>query len=296
MNIHKTIDRLSVKMGNLYGENLRFFRDGIESEPLREITRKLEIDFVPPTTEGEYHYSVSYKSWKGTARCTLLNWAGKNKPCLIFHHGSGETNYSDRIMKILSKPICSQINLIAVSIPCNRTMKKYLNGIAKLERFCALLGSSVRVFESINNWLLNMNTGKVVASGISLGGWVTTLHFSLYNSMDEYRPIFAGAALDHLFTDSVYGSLCSAAARENPSILNEVLNFEGDFNARDAGSVFPLLSRYDQYIDFDRQKKIYSEKNLNIIEKGHVTGSMDMKALREHLLDGLGMLYKTRSR
>jgi len=48
-------------------------------------------------------------------------------------------------------------------------------------------------------------------------------------------------------------------------------------------TVFPLLSRYDQFIQYERQKGIYLPENITVLEKGHITGSMDFKALREHI-------------
>ena len=289
MNIHKSIDNLSIKIGGLYGERFRFFRDGIETEPIESITRNLEMDFTPPTENGEYHIPIRYKSFEGTARYSLLNWAGVNRPCLIFHHGSGETNYTGRILKILPKTINQEINLIAVSIPCNQDMKEYLYGIGSVERFCTLMASSVRIFEALNDWLKKIEAGKVIASGISLGGWITNLHYSLYNSIDEYRPIFAGAALDHLFTATVYRQMTSKAARGNPAIIKKALNFEEAFTDRDSNNIFPLLARYDQYIDFNRQRNIYPERQLKIIEKGHITGTMTFNALKNHLIEGLGI-------
>ena len=37
MNIHSGIDALSIKMGSLYGDKVKFFREGIDSEPLTEM-------------------------------------------------------------------------------------------------------------------------------------------------------------------------------------------------------------------------------------------------------------------
>lgn len=184
-------------------------------------------------------------------------------------------------------PIRSRINLIAVSVPFNLSLSEYLYGIGHLERFVFLLASSVQVTECLGDWLRAQGTGRIVVSGISLGGWVTNLHYSLYGCLDEYRPLFAGAALDHLFTDTVYRKLTSREARDNPKVLRQALNFETAFQSRDSQSVFPLLARHDQYALFERQRRIYADAQLSVLEKGHITGSMDTRSLREHLLRGL---------
>ncbi len=249
----------------------------------------MRMEFTPPKTEGEYQVPIRYGSYEGEARYSLLHWAGAGNPSLIYHHGSGETKYTARIQRILPKSVISGINLVAISIPWNRSMKEYLYGIGSLERFCMLMASSVRLFESTSNWLCTQGSGKIVASGISLGGWITNLHSSIYASMDEYRPIFAGAALDHLFTDTIYRNMTSVEARENANVLKDVLNFEPAFETGNPSTVFPLLARYDQYIHYGRQKGIYHENQVSTLDKGHITGTMDMRALRKHLINGLGI-------
>ena len=287
MNRHITMDRLSIGTGTLYGDKIRFFREGLDSESLLDITRDLVMEFTGPTEEGEYHIPVRFRSEEGIARYSLLNWAGGTQPALSVDHGGGETNYTARLRKILSGPIRSRINILAVSIPHNRNMKEYIHGIGSLGRFAFLLASSARLIESLGLWLREQGTGKIVASGISLGGWITNLHFSLYSSLDEYRPIFAGAAVEHLFTDTVYRKMASPEAQGSPEILRKVLNFEAPFQARDRQKVFPLMARYDQFIELERQSRIYLPEQITVLDKGHITGAMDVKSLKEHLLRGL---------
>jgi hypothetical protein len=244
------------------------------------------MEFTGPTEEGEYHVPVRYRSEEGIARYSLLNWAGGDKPSLIFHHGSGENKYTARLRKILPRTVQSGMNILAVSVPYNRNMKEYLHAIGSLERFAFLLASSVRLFESLGLWLREQGKGTITASGISLGGWITNLHFSIYDSLDEYRPIFAGAAVEHLFTNTVYRKMATPEARKNPEVLRKVLNFEDLFLSRDRRKVFPLMARYDQFIRLERQSRIYLPDQITIIDKGHITGAMDVKSLREHLLKG----------
>lgn len=286
MNKHVSIDNLSVKLGSFYGEKFRFFRDGLDSEKLTKIPEAVDLDFTGPVREGEYHIPVRYGRLEAVSRYSLLNWAGDKAPTLIFHHGSGETNYVSRIKKIFPKSRCGNLNILALSIPWNLNLREYLYGIGSLNRFSFLLASSARLTESLIGWLRQEGAGAVVVSGISLGGWVTNLHHALYNSADEYRPIFAGAALDHLFNETVYQTMVALPFREEKTKISEILNFEKLFSTRDSGNVYPLLARYDQYIRFERQAGIYRSENLNVLDKGHVTGAMDIKALRSHLLGG----------
>lgn len=287
MSFHSAIDNLSTGIGSLYGDKVRFFREGIRSISPAEMTAALEMDFTPSSGEGEYRVPVRFGAIEGAARYSVIHWTGGGKPTIIYHHGSGETKYDARIRQILPEQVRDGFNLIALSIPFNSSMKEYLHGIGSLERFVFLLSSSVRLAEHLGAWLREQGDGKTLLSGISLGGWITNLHFGIYGTMDEYRPTFAGAALDHLFNSTVYRGMISAEAREHPRVLEEALNFEELFRKKSPEKLFPLLARHDQYIRFERQKDIYLEKQVSVLEKGHITGALDTKALREHLLRGL---------
>ena len=65
-----------------------------------------------------------------------------------------------------------------------------------------LLSVSVKLIEALVQYLKSEGNGKIMVLGISLGGWVTNLHRSFYNSADIYVPIFAGAALGEVFVTS----------------------------------------------------------------------------------------------
>jgi hypothetical protein len=249
---------------------------------------------------------------------TVLQWAGPAAPTLIFHHGSGDVPYHHRLRTILGLPkkgsvaigsvvkgsggrdasgLAPRINLIATSSPYNHTKRDYYRAIRDLERFTILLAGSVALVEQLVVSLRNgaalataaagrqARLPKIVVAGISLGGWVTNLHHAHHDSADEYRPIFAGAALDRLFTESAYQRLTAARALRQPQRLREVLNFEAAFGARSNANVHALLARHDRYIELHRQGHIYRDEQLRVLDKGHITGAADNAALKAFLLE-----------
>lgn len=176
-------------------------------------------------------------------------------------------------------------NLIAIRAPFhNASLKEYQKKINHLFNFVGMLSVSVKLVEAIISTLKDQGAEKVLVSGISLGGWVTNLHRSYYNSADVYVPLLAGAALDHLFTDSVYRKMGGKIARENPEKIRAILNFEEDFQKVKDDNVFPLLGRYDQYIQYERQKKSFTTDNIKVLETGHVTSLLASTDLRQHIL------------
>ena len=146
-----------------------------------------------------------------------------------------------------------------------------------------MLSVSVKLVEAIINFLKEKELGPAIVSGISLGGWVTNLHRAYYNSAEAYVPLLAGAALDHLFTDSAYRKMCGQIVQENPEGIREVLNFEKEFNMIDKDNVFPLLGLYDQYIQYERQRKSFRTAKIKVLKTGHITSLLATKELRQHI-------------
>ena len=187
-----------------------------------------------------------------------------------------------------------------MSVPFNANIKEYLYGVGSLERFAFMLASSVRLTEGLVHYLDSLGVERCVCAGISLGGWITNLHHCFYDSCSEYRPIFAGAAPDHLFTETVYRKLLAGGAEtaggaEVPETVDTpdtavkirgAINFEEEFAGRDNKNVFPCMARYDQYIRFERQAQIYRPENIRILDRGHTTGAASHGQLALHLFEG----------
>ena len=151
----------------------------------------------------------------------------------------------------------------------------------------AMLSVSVKLIEQLVSYSREKGTSCVVISGISLGGWVTNLHHTYFNSADYYKPLMAGAGLAEVFLNSVYEKLAAPLAKENPEQVRKILNFDDDFAKKDNSNVFPLLGRYDQIIRFERQKQCYNERLITVLEKGHITGALTYGKLRQHILENL---------
>lgn len=287
MNVHAWLDTAALAAGSLYGDSVKFFREGVKSDSLYQIARRTTAEFSGGTICGQYHVPVHYFTLEGTSRFSLISYEDPKDPLLIFCHGSGEHEYTSRIKRILPEAERRGFNLAAISIPYNRNLKEYLHGIGSLERFSFLIASSVATAEQVRSFYQSKGASRVILSGISLGGWVTNLHAALHGTMDEYRPICAGAALDDLFTSSEYRKMAARNVKGQEVRLHEVLNFEREFSDCDRTHVHPLLARYDQYISYERQKGCYLQQNVRIIEKGHVTTAMDYRALKGFLLEAV---------
>jgi hypothetical protein len=292
MRRHTALDALVASVGSVYGETLKFFSEGVQSPPLATLVKGMVPSVPPPTGTGEYTATISANGETIETRYTVERWEGAAAPTLIFHHGSGDIPYRRRLERILRaagprRDALPGTNVIATSSPYNETRREYFAAIRDLERFATLLAGSAVLIEGLRQVL--PQSSPFIVSGISLGGWITNLHHACFDTATEYRPIFAGAALDALFTDSSYTALTSKKALADPGVLKQCLNFEEDFGRRPNEKVFPLLARYDQYITLERQGGIYGRENVTIIDKGHITGTADNEALLSALQAGFAV-------
>lgn len=147
-----------------------------------------------------------------------------------------------------------------------------------------MLSASVSVAEYLIRYFKQRVNGTVALAGISLGGWVTNLHRAYFNTADVYIPIMAGADVGDVFIRSVYGRLADRRVREQPDSVNKTLNFAEEFKQVRDDNVYPLLARYDQYIRYDVQKSCFGNRDIAVIENGHITGALNSDALREHIM------------
>ena len=65
--------------------------------------------------------------------------------------------------------------------------------------------------------------------------------------------------------------------------IRELLNFDAAFSAVKTKNVFPLLARYDQFIEHHVQRESYNGIEVQTIDAGHVTAAIDASALRTHI-------------
>ena len=288
MNIHSVIDNLTISLSALLLPKSKFFRESIESPTFSEHLQGINLQL--PEIKQEGHYEVEAETLIGVLdpAFRIAQWKGKEYPTIIYHHGSVENPYDRSFNSIFPvKKMDIPANLIVIRAPFNRSAKEYFASIKDLSNFMAMLSVSVKLIERLISFCQEKGTSCVVISGLSLGGWVTNLHHTYFNSADYYKPLLAGTGLSEVLLDSIWERLTAPLAKENPDQVRGILNFDDDFAKVDNSNVFPLLSLYDQIISFDRQKQCYDKSLITVLEKGHISGSLAFKKLRRHILENI---------
>jgi hypothetical protein len=295
MNRHIFLDNLTATIGALATGKKKFFSHKQESQPFSELIEKTKIKIPETILEGTYELKAETPSGILDPAFKIAKWHGNEFPTIIYHHGNNERPFDFRksakntFYQIFVKTKEEiQANLIVVRAPFhNSSLKAYQHKMTDLQNFAAMIATSVKLNEMLISALHSKGCSKILTSGISLGGWVTNLHRSYFNTSTGYVPLMAGSFLGELFIRSKYKKLAAENALKNPDALRKVLNFDDDFKKVTTSNVFPLLGRYDQFIEYDVQKESYAGHPVKVIEKGHVTGALNTKALRNHILEVL---------
>lgn len=290
MNRHEILDVATVSASALLVRNNGFFSRSLEGPPIDEAVRNTECtvgDLQPDTVE---EITATGPAGEFQAGYLVHHWEGSDVPTLLYHHGSGENPFnvgrfsSNSFRRIFSPGTDFDANLIALRAPFHdRSSREYIRAMGELENFVGMLATSTALVQALTERLRDEGCSEIQASGISLGGWAVNLHRAYYGSLNRYVPIFAGARLGDLFVSSIYRKLTADSVQKNPDIVTATLDFEADFVSVEDDNCEPLLARYDRIVEFESQRPCYVGLDLEVLEKGHVTGSLATDALRNHV-------------
>jgi len=296
MNIHITLDNLTVGLSVLALGSSRFFDRSIESPTLEEHLEATLLRLPEITGEGYYEVEAQGLAGKLDPAFHIVQWKGRECPTIIYHHGGLESpfdyaRFSKNTFKnvLFSRRHLVEANLFNLRAAFHKDVRRFagMRRMRSLSDFAAVLSVSVKLVEAITSSARASGGGRVIVTGISLGGWVTNLHRAYFNSANAYVPIMAGAALGEVFVTSAYRRMTGRLARENPHVIRDVLNFEADYLRVEDENVFPLLALYDQIVQYPVQKTCYGSAPIRILSMGHATGARAHGELRRHILERL---------
>ncbi|MHB1417389.1 MAG: hypothetical protein ACYC1C_19250 [Chloroflexota bacterium] len=298
MNYHSLLDIISVTSTSIAVGRHKFFADSVDSPGYVAHLEAVALDV--PAILGEGHYEVGADTLVGRLdpAFEIVQWLGHAYPTIIYHHGNNERPFDyGRSSKNTFKHILFshreqiQANLIALRAPFHRDLRENMRKMGDLANFVAMLVVSTKLIQGLVDYARAQGSARVLVAGISLGGWVTNLHRTFYNSADVYVPLLAGTALGDMFVDSIYRRVTGRPAKENPAAVRRTLNFEDDFAKVLEDNAFPLLARYDQIIRLDRQRASYGKHPVAVIDRGHITAALASDLTRAHILAHLEFAF-----
>ena len=290
MNKHALIDSIPSSLAAYMFSSRKMFRESIDSPSYVELLETTTLKCPSINGEGFYELQADTLTGKLDPAFHIAQWKGHSYPTLIYHHGNNERPFHNygfgkntfkRIFLSIKEDIPA--NLIVVRAPYHCCLRTYLREMGKLSTLTALMIVSVKVFETLVDYASKKGS-SIVISGISLGGWVTNLHRTFFNSADLYIPMLAGTIPSDVFSNSIYRKLTADLAHDNQAAIEETLDFKEQFVKHSDDNVLPLLARYDQVMRYNEQKESYGDCAVAVMERGHFTGSLASTEIRNHIL------------
>jgi hypothetical protein len=162
-----------------------------------------------------------------------------------------------------------------------------MDSISSLSNYSVMLATSALIVEDLIGQIKRTSKNKIIVTGTSLGGFVTNLHFTYFNTADSYKPMLSGARMGDVFIDSAYSKVTSANGKRNPDKLRSALNFQDDLRKQGQGNLFLLMAKYDQLVKYDLQSMDFESHQISTIPYGHASGATKFKLLRQHILKDL---------
>lgn len=286
MNWHTFLDKATIYTTTVLMARGKYFRTDTDSASLAEHVTAVSLDAPPITAEKMVSLTATSLVGELTPAFRVAQWRGPDHPTIIYHHGTNENPYDMSFKKILPhQKQTIAANLIVVRAPFNDSLPTFVRSIARLENYTAMLATSAVLIEALVQQCKRLGAGPVLVAGISLGGFVTNIHHTYFNSADVYAPLLAGPLIEDVFLGSVYRKLVAAEALADAQAVVKGLSFAADFKQGKHTNLHPLLGRYDQYIRYEAQTAVYGNVPITTLEKGHVTGALAYTDLQQHLLE-----------
>lgn len=288
MNIHSRIDTSSLKLAASLRKNLRYFSEAVSSRPVVELAEAASIQDHGFPALGYSEYRCQVGSLVTDPGVLYRQKGSKKAPLVIYHHGAAEGKYTYSFDKLFGRKSFkdTDVKLMAIKAPWCRNNKEFFSCISSLERYTAMIASSVALIEMLITEHRKRSASPVIVTGMSLGGLVSCLHATVYGSADRYIPILAGPQVGDLFIDSAYAVMTDEKAKkEKPKSIREALNFGEEFLASGRQNVYPVLGRYDRIFLLESQLPYYDQSHCTIIDKGHSSGATSVAILSSILYD-----------
>lgn len=274
-----------MSLGSVIAGKNKYFTEGKGSEKICDVLEKTKIAGRELSQEGEYEMFLEYGELKTMASYFVYKWMGLEYPTVIYHHGAAEGSGDLSFNNILGKNENEiKANLIYIRAPFSGNNKEFMRNIRRLDKYVFLLSGSTLIVEKIVKELKGKGNDRVIVTGASLGGFVTNLHYTYFNTAEYYLPLLAGARLGDVFLDSQYKKVTAKDIVLFRREIISILNFNKDFAKRCTGNIYPVLGEYDQIINYRVQSRDFDEKTIKKIPYGHSTGVTKYEILREHIL------------
>ncbi len=213
------------------------------------------------------------------------------KPSVVFHHPSGETNHAFAFNVILGDRIASRCNVFLIKAQKHNSTNEFLHECVDtfLHHQLTFAGSTLAAQEIVNYHRAHSKT-KIVISGASMGGIVTTMHAYFFGSADYYVPLAAYPNVGKIFLGNSYkyGVNNWRTLRTRASYLRS-FDLPGALKPSLAKRITPVLGIYDNIVPYSDASKFWNQKGVSFkaFPYGHFTPAIKRQKVQQIILTAI---------
>lgn len=213
------------------------------------------------------------------------------KPSIVFHHPSGETSHSFAANVILGGKLSAYCNIFLIKAQKHDSTKEFLEECVDsfLHHQLTFAGSALAV-EAIRRYHHARTKTKIVVTGASMGGIVSSLHAYFFGTADYYFPLAAYPNVGEIFMGSSYrfGIDSWRVRRHNKTYLSS-FDFKKPFPKGVTSRITPVLGRCDRIVPFDAAISFWKRNTVicRIYPFGHFTPAIVRHEIRQMISEQL---------
>lgn len=244
--------------------------------PLDKVRRFLEVmhDLETEIAETDNHIwevTCRYENESRTTKIFLHGRYDPEKPSVVFHHGAGTIDYEKQRGIVIGKNF-EGYNTFSIKAQHHSSRRDFFeNCVDSFLHLQLTIGGSVLALEWIIRYHQERSSEPIVATGISMGGVIASLHFLLFDSADMYFPIVAYPNVGEMLLGRAYRF---GLDRRDQRIMNRSFTESFDFqdnklNDSNRQRIFPILASYDWYVDLQKATKFWEGYTVEKVGTGH---------------------------
>lgn len=256
--------------------------------PFDQILKSIEIKTVfTPNYPWEMQYK--FEESEGTVKIYLHNKFDNLKPSLIYHHGLGEIYDPLELNIIFDKSFLSRFNVFTIKISHHESATEVINSfLNSLTNIASAMAASFNALDKIIELHKSLTSTPVVASGVSMGGMISSLHYFFKCSADYYFPLAANPDFSKVFLDPRFKNVIPKQNlyRKNPSFVN-CFKIPAKFLERPKNKIFPILGTYDLTVKYEDSLDWWKGYNTLSLETGHSSIFIKKEQIQKYILSKL---------
>lgn len=230
--------------------------------------------------------TTSYQGDKRPLTILLLTDYDPAKPTLIYHHGAGDTKPLKDLNIVFGKKFYQDFNTFVIQAQYHTSKREYLEqSIDSFLHHQETFAGSVLAYEEIIRYHRNRSKAPVIATGVSMGGIVSSLHAFYYGTANYYFPMVAYPNAGEIFLGQEYRTAVSdwETKRQNRSYTDSfrIETFDPILKTK----VFPILGRHDKVVPFDQSFSFWTNNgfNVKVLPYGHFAPGFAAPAIRRYI-------------